>query len=119
MRQPLSSGTNITDYDVSFLGFAVHSQERFNWLGASPDDLLGYFPDGGILEVKCPSNKGKPELAFTWLVVPSYYMPQVQGQMEIKLGHGTEIVRRAAPASGGCNIEGHLCAKQESEHEEL
>ncbi|GMH09704.1 hypothetical protein Nepgr_011545 [Nepenthes gracilis] len=39
--------------------------------------------------------------------------------METKLGNGIETVRRAAPASGGCNIEGHLCDKQESEHEEL
>ncbi|GMH20382.1 hypothetical protein Nepgr_022223 [Nepenthes gracilis] len=51
--------------------------------------------------------------------MPSYYMPQVQGQMEIKLDHGTETVRRAAPMSGGCTIEGHLRDKQESEHEEL
>ncbi|GMH01526.1 hypothetical protein Nepgr_003365 [Nepenthes gracilis] len=74
---------SITGHDVSFLGFAVHSEERFDWLGASPDGLLGCFPDGGILEVKCPYNKGKPELALPWSAVPFYYMPQVQGQMEI------------------------------------
>ncbi|GJN02522.1 hypothetical protein PR202_ga19883 [Eleusine coracana subsp. coracana] len=37
----------------------------------------------GSLEVKCPFNKGKPELALPWRVMPYYYMPQVQGLMEI------------------------------------
>ncbi|GAB4840561.1 hypothetical protein Ancab_021330 [Ancistrocladus abbreviatus] len=74
---------SITGNDVSSLGFAIHSMERLDWLGASPDGLLGCFPDGGILEVKCPYNKGKPELALPWSTMPFYYMPQVQGQMEI------------------------------------
>ncbi|CAM8947682.1 unnamed protein product [Rhodiola kirilowii] len=73
----------ITGRDVDSLGFVVHAEERFDWLGASPDGLLGCLPDGGILEVKCPFNKGKPELGLPWSVVPFYYMPQVQGQMEI------------------------------------
>ncbi|CBI27544.3 unnamed protein product, partial [Vitis vinifera] len=38
---------------------------------------------GGILEVKCPYNKGKPEMGLPWSTMPFYYMPQVQGQMEI------------------------------------
>ncbi|KAK7246937.1 hypothetical protein RIF29_41809 [Crotalaria pallida] len=73
----------ITGHDVSSMGFAVHSNERLNWLGASPDGILGSFPGGGILEVKCPYNKGKPETGSPWSTVPFYYMPQVQGQMEI------------------------------------
>ncbi|KAB1207774.1 hypothetical protein CJ030_MR7G017723 [Morella rubra] len=39
--------------------------------------------EGGILEVKCPYNKGKPEMGLPWSTMPFYYMPQVQGQMEI------------------------------------
>lgn len=74
---------SITGHDVSSLGFAVHAEEQLDWLGASPDGLLGCFPGGGILEVKCPYNKGKPEIALPWSTVPFYYMPQVQGQMEI------------------------------------
>lgn len=74
---------SITGRDVSSYGFAVHPQEQFNWVGASPDGLVGYFPDGGILEVKCPYNKGKPEVGLPWSKMPFYYMPQVQGQMEI------------------------------------
>ncbi|XP_010250850.1 PREDICTED: uncharacterized protein LOC104592967 [Nelumbo nucifera] len=74
---------SITGRDVSYLGFAVHAEEQFKWLGASPDGLLGCCPGGGILEVKCPYNKGKPELGLPWSNMPFYYMPQVQGQMEI------------------------------------
>lgn len=74
---------SITSRDVSSLGFAIHSEERFDWIGASPDGLLGCFPGGGILEVKCPFNKGKPDTALPWSTMPFYYMPQVQGQMEI------------------------------------
>uniref|UniRef100_A0A1D1Z5A8 Uncharacterized protein R354 n=2 Tax=Anthurium amnicola TaxID=1678845 RepID=A0A1D1Z5A8_9ARAE len=74
---------SITGRDVGSLGFAVHAEARFGWLGASPDGILGSCPDGGILEVKCPYNKGKPELGLPWQVMPYYYMPQVQGQMEI------------------------------------
>lgn len=74
---------SITERDVSFLGFAVHTEATLDWLGASPDGLLGLYPDGGILEVKCPYNRGKPELALPWKIMPHYYMPQVQGQMEV------------------------------------
>lgn len=74
---------NITGREVSSLGFAIHSEERLDWIGASPDGLLGCFPGGGILEVKCPYNKGKPEKGLPWSTMPFYYMPQVQGQLEI------------------------------------
>ncbi|PKA50067.1 hypothetical protein AXF42_Ash021098 [Apostasia shenzhenica] len=73
----------ITGQEVSLLGFAVHAEVESGWLGSSPDGLLGEFPCGGILEVKCPYNKGRPELGLPWQAVPYYYMPQVQGQMEI------------------------------------
>uniref|UniRef100_A0A7N0VJ81 YqaJ viral recombinase domain-containing protein n=1 Tax=Kalanchoe fedtschenkoi TaxID=63787 RepID=A0A7N0VJ81_KALFE len=82
---------NITGRDVDSLGFAIHAEEKFEWLGASPDGLLGCLPDGGILEVKCPFNKGKPELGLPWSAVPFYYMPQVQGQMEIMGREWAEI----------------------------
>jgi putative phage-type endonuclease len=75
--------TSITGRSVGSLGFAVHTEANFGWLGASPDGVLGCDPDGGILEVKCPYNKGKPELALPWRAMPYYYMPQVQGLMEI------------------------------------
>lgn len=74
---------SMTGHDVSFLGFAVHTEAESGWLGASPDGLVGCYPNAGILEVKCPYNKGKPELGLPWQAVPYYYMPQVQGQMEI------------------------------------
>jgi putative phage-type endonuclease len=75
--------TSITGRPVGTLGFAVHTEASFGWLGASPDGVLGCEPQGGILEVKCPFNKGKPELALPWRAMPYYYMPQVQGLMEI------------------------------------
>lgn len=74
---------SITGRDVNLLGFATHPEEKFHWIGASPDGLLGENPGGGVLEVKCPYNKGKPELALPWPSAPFYYMPQIQGQMEV------------------------------------
>ncbi|XP_068666271.1 uncharacterized protein [Aristolochia californica] len=74
---------NITGREVGSLGFVVHFDVRLGWLGASPDGVLGSVPGGGILEVKCPYNKGKPESALPWSAMPYYYMPQLQGQMEI------------------------------------
>ncbi|MBA0748441.1 hypothetical protein Gogos_005256 [Gossypium gossypioides] len=62
---------SITGHEVSSLGFAIHSKEKFDWLGASPDGLLGCFPGGGIMEVKCPYNKGKPQTALPWSTMPS------------------------------------------------
>ncbi|KAI7748880.1 hypothetical protein M8C21_032801 [Ambrosia artemisiifolia] len=73
----------ITGREVNSLGFATHSEDKFDWIGASPDGLLGNFTNPGILEVKCPFNKGKPATAKPWSTMPFYYMPQVQGQMEV------------------------------------
>ncbi|CAH9055107.1 unnamed protein product [Cuscuta epithymum] len=76
---------SITGREVGSLGFAMHSDDKFDWVGASPDGLLQAEGGGGggILEVKCPYNKGKPEKGLPWSAMPFYYMPQVQGQMEI------------------------------------
>nr|XP_043637930.1 uncharacterized protein LOC122608923 [Erigeron canadensis] len=74
---------SITGREVSSLAFATHSENKFDWIGASPDGLLGCSPNLGILEVKCPFNKGKPGVALPWTNMPYYYMPQVQGQMEV------------------------------------
>ncbi|XP_047319655.1 uncharacterized protein LOC124923736 isoform X2 [Impatiens glandulifera] len=75
--------------DVGSLGFVIHSSEKgLDWLGASPDGLLGC---DGILEVKCPYNKGKPETGLPWSSMPFYYMPQVQGQMEIMDRNWTDL----------------------------
>uniref|UniRef100_A0A2P2JS17 YqaJ viral recombinase domain-containing protein n=1 Tax=Rhizophora mucronata TaxID=61149 RepID=A0A2P2JS17_RHIMU len=74
---------SITGCEVNSSGFAIHSADQFDWLGASPDGLLGCFHGGGILEVKCPYNKGKPEIALPWSTMPFYHMPQVQGQLEV------------------------------------
>lgn len=74
---------SVTGNEVSFLGFAAHAETGSEWLGASPDGLVGFDRDGGILEVKCPYNNGRPEMGSPWKAAPYYYMPQVQGQMEI------------------------------------
>ncbi|XRB21551.1 YqaJ domain-containing protein [Pseudoscourfieldia marina] len=50
-----------------------------SWLGASPDGLL----TDGLLEIKCPWNRGSPELMKPWDTPPPYYVPQIQGQMEV------------------------------------
>ena len=38
---------------------------------------------GGVLEIKCPFNRGKPFEATPWTSPPHYYVPQVQGLMAI------------------------------------
>lgn len=71
---------SLLGHNVDLLGFAVHSKPEYDWLGASPDGVLD---SNGILEVKCPYNKGRPDLALPWEVMPYYYMPQLQGLMEV------------------------------------
>eukprot|EP00250_Pteridium_aquilinum_P023198 c26390_g1_i1 orf=46-996(+) len=80
----------LTGNIVQSLGFKIYKEgdDVQGWLGASPDGLIdegmcGVYEKCGILEVKCPHNKGKPELCVPWAAVPYYYMPQVQGLMEI------------------------------------
>ncbi|KAK8945726.1 hypothetical protein KSP40_PGU009561 [Platanthera guangdongensis] len=74
---------SMTGNDVSFQRFAVSAETGSGWLGASPDGLVGCHPDAGILEVKCPYNKGRPELGSPWKTASYCYMSQVLGQMEI------------------------------------
>jgi hypothetical protein len=38
---------------------------------------------GGVLEIKCPFNRGSPHEAIPWRSPPHYYVPQVQGLMAI------------------------------------
>lgn len=64
--------TQITGASVELVGFVKHSE--FDWLGGSPDLLIGEF---GVGEVKCPFSQ---EL---YDEVPPYYMAQVQGVLEI------------------------------------
>ena len=46
--------------------------------------LAGIAGDGpGVLEIKCPFNRGNPAQARPYCAAPHYYMPQVQGLMEI------------------------------------
>lgn len=80
----------LTGNIVQSLGFKIYNEgdDVQAWLGASPDGLVdegvcGVYEKGGVLEVKCPHNKGRPELCLPWIAVPYYYMPQVQGLMEI------------------------------------
>lgn len=63
-----------------------------DWLGASPDGLVAglglsmHHEDlsgPGILEIKCPYNKGHPELAKPPNKAIWYYMPQIQGLMDV------------------------------------
>ncbi|KAJ7297013.1 hypothetical protein O6H91_Y085400 [Diphasiastrum complanatum] len=82
--------TELTGNVVQHLGFKIYKEgdELHAWLGASPDGLIesgknSLYEKGGILEVKCPHNKGRPDLGSPWSAVPCYYMPQAQGLLEI------------------------------------
>jgi putative phage-type endonuclease len=62
-------------------GFCAHPE--IEWLGGSPDGIVfdvGSFDANGnsLLEVKCPYSQK------LWGAPPDYYIPQVQGLMEIK-----------------------------------
>ena len=97
----------LTNASVSHLLFrALSPDEAELWMGASPDGLVvaattdaaEYNADvlnsgdtidslnnneRGILEVKCPFNRGKPLEAKPYPKVPWYYVPQVQGLMAV------------------------------------
>jgi putative phage-type endonuclease len=76
-----------------------HDDPAHSWLGASPDGLIAALEvhtvqstsssnnnlmnGPGVLEIKCPFNKGHPELAVPPPHAIWYYMPQVQGLMDI------------------------------------
>jgi hypothetical protein len=62
-------------------GFCAHPDH--DWLGGSPDGIVfdpsEFSPGGsGLLEIKCPFSQ---EL---WDEPPAYYVPQIQGLMQIK-----------------------------------
>jgi putative phage-type endonuclease len=80
----------ITGNLVDSIAFKIYNEgdDLQDWLGASPDGLIDAnisreYVKGGILEVKCPHNKGNPEQGVPWSAVPYYYMPQAQGLLEI------------------------------------
>jgi uracil-DNA glycosylase len=93
----------LTSASVSHMLFRVLSPDEAElWLGASPDGLIaapaattgpgagpGAGAEGsaemppGVLEIKCPFNKGKPLAAKPYPNVPWYYVPQVQGLMAV------------------------------------
>lgn len=88
----LSAYEALTHQHVTRHGFAVWGDDGVNdWLGASPDGLVTPSgpqdpyagPGEGMLEIKCPFNRGMPDSMDPWAVAPYYYMPQVQGQMAI------------------------------------
>ena len=57
---------------VEQVGFVRHPEHE--WLGASPDFLVGL---EGVGEIQCPFSKEIHK------EIPAYYMAQIQGQMEI------------------------------------
>ena len=65
----LSMYEQISGVQVKATGFWVHP--KYNWLGASPDGLVG---DDGVVEVKCPLH-GVHEF------LPRVYMPQLQAEL--------------------------------------
>lgn len=83
----------LTGQDVESCMFKVKRDDVVHdWLGASPDGLVAGLglsmqdqdPSGpGILEIKCPFNKGHPELATPPNRAIWYYMPQIQGLMDV------------------------------------
>jgi uracil-DNA glycosylase len=95
----------LTNASVSHLLFrALSPDEAELWMGASPDGLVVAATtdaaehtknetssnsrvrsgdEKGILEVKCPFNRGKPLDAKPYPKVPWYYVPQVQGLMAV------------------------------------
>ncbi|KAK9863175.1 hypothetical protein WJX84_006084 [Apatococcus fuscideae] len=88
--------TELTGRSVESCSFKVlRDDEVHGWLGASPDGLIDGFEansggsqipcgDGpGILEIKCPWNRGNIATARPYEYAPFYYMPQVQGLMDM------------------------------------
>lgn len=56
------------------IGLVVHSEHP--WVAASPDRIAKYRPV--LIEIKCPwRRKIQPQ------VIPKYYMPQIQMQLEV------------------------------------
>ena len=68
----LISGESVFD-----IGFCLHDEIE---AGASPDGLVG---DHGLLEIKCPMAHTMVGYLRAGNVLPSKYIPQVQGQLLI------------------------------------
>jgi putative phage-type endonuclease len=66
----LISGESVFD-----IGFCLHDDLE---AGCSPDGLVG---DHGLLEIKCPMGNTMVSYLRAGNVLPSTYIPQVQGQM--------------------------------------
>jgi putative phage-type endonuclease len=62
--------------DVVECGFYVHPD--FEWLGASPDGLIG---DDGLLEIKCPYSKRHDATGFLSIDEQKHYLAQIQYQL--------------------------------------
>ena len=62
---------------VEQAGFIKHP--NFEWLGASPDGLVG---SDGLVEIKCPNTKTHLQTLINDKV-PTQYIPQMQCQMEV------------------------------------
>ncbi|GAQ87718.1 hypothetical protein KFL_003720090 [Klebsormidium nitens] len=86
----LEQYARITGNQVTHQSFQVYKDpdDVYTWLGASPDGLMAYDSAGlgqgpGVLEVKCPFGREGPEIVQPYPSVPFYYIPQVQGLLEI------------------------------------
>lgn len=107
MNEPkaLLTYERLTGQKVESCMFKVKKDDVVHdWLGASPDGLvtgLGLLEEKapnksksdsfielqskgpGVLEIKCPYNKGRPDLAEPPTKAIWYYMPQIQGLMDV------------------------------------
>ena len=52
-------------------------------LAAAAEETAPDGESGGVLEIKCPFNRGSPLDASPWATPPHYYVPQIQGLMAI------------------------------------
>ena len=64
---------NLKNCEVKAVGFIKQN----DWVGASPDGLVG---DEGLIEIKCPIPSTHIENILK-ATMPAFYRPQVQGQL--------------------------------------
>lgn len=80
------TGIELIEEDI---GLVVH--EHLDCLGASPDRVAKYFPI--LIEIKCPYNRQiQPG------IVPVYYNPQVQTQLQVCNMHECHFVQYIPPS---------------------
>ena len=83
----------VTGLVVDPVGFVTYS----DWLGASPDGLIG---DTAVLEIKCPFKfRKEPNPVFVSLLEQPHYYAQVQIEMLVT-GRNTAYFVQYAPAYG-------------------